>query len=344
MKIRVGLVFVLLAVLVVLAVGKYVCGRSYKENNGGATTPRVKVDDSFGNYAVPYVIFERGECCVPRTWNPEVSSTVDYRYLEADSIFHEIWMTTSNGMPTSLSDNKTEDPKFCLINGAFDKAIENATQYMILPNGPQELAEAENPIRAEVYRRGMSICALALELMGDWEKASNVYNALYDTTSDDMKWILARKNYAQYLTSSEDIAVSQYAAGFEELCDLILKYSAMIAVDDIEKKVKDFDERASVVPCTKLKSQYEEAYEQVRELYLFRDRCARIVNPRLHYMCGNNTRQLMMLSRKSFEVFIEEIENYCRQYNDSERASRSEPVDKAKRALVFLKRVNEIPY
>ncbi len=187
----------------------------------------------------------------------------------------------------------------------------------------------------------MKVWALALELKGDWEKAIKVYHALYSDRSVEMQWIVARRDYAQYLALQGGIPTDN-AFRFEEFCELILDISAQLDVDDIVKKVKRFDGRGNFVPY----SPECEGYEQVRELYLFRDRCARIVNPRLHYMCGYDVGQITILTRKSFKVYIEEFENYCRRFNDTPLGSEpnSRLLDKAGRALVFLKRVSELPY
>ncbi len=237
-----------------------------------------------------------------------------------------------------------DDPrtlKESILQGKYDEVVEYATTFAACKDLPDDSESVDEKKRA-CFRDCLALWALALELKGDWNNAFNAYRTVYALSSTEMKWIEARQKYAWYVTSPKNVAVLRYWWDFEKLCELVLDFSNRVPVDEVVDKLKEsknFDS-AYIIPCSR---HDEEFYRQAFESYLFRDRCARVVNPRLHYIYGNDTVKLTLLTRRSYDVFIEEMEKVYYEFKRQHELGRLQ-LQKIESALEVLRRVRELPY
>lgn len=365
-KILLG-VLVILSCVLVLALGKVYYtgkhGRSVKSNESASLTDPKKDNEARGfsnqvyldGHKVPYVNLEPSEYVIPQGFRPRICQDLDYRRFDCDPVFSD----DISGMrafgskvglmnPSEFGNDRAAilgNPKVCILKGEYDKAIENAAQLILLndpPNFSKENVKQGNLFKEKYitsafrYRSGLELLALALELEGSQQGALDVYAVLYHRESVEFKWAMARIEYARFRNSPTYPDTQGFEREFSTLLYLLFESVTLCSVDDVLNAVTDFEEKIvspSYFPCA-----HPDKYEQVHQLYLFRDRCARIVNPRLHYMCGDDTIKLMLLTRKSYGVFVYEVEQFFRQ--DKRNGSKKN----ADSLLKYLKRVQELPY
>ena len=277
-------------------------------------------------YKVPEVRLEPSDMSVPEDWNEDL--------LERLII----------GIRDDRYDEKLADD---LFNEKYDEIIERAQQTL------RRLRTEELFIaRLDDVRSGLLRWAFALELKGDLDGALSVYAALYFPNSPEAIWARRRVEYSKALSNSEK-GWSSYLPEFISLCELSTKAASHLSVDEalasIKKATTRFEEatgrwgRSSSYDLPGI-LMTDLDYGQVLELYRFRDNCAKIVNPKLHYLYGEDGKALVFLTRKSYAVFLTFMEERCAEYiKDCEKNSKPLP-DSVEIGMNFLRRVAELPY
>ncbi|MGI6401668.1 MAG: hypothetical protein ACOX0A_06090 [Thermoguttaceae bacterium] len=82
-------------------------------------------------------------------------------------------------------------------------------------------------------------------------------------------------------------------------------------------------------------------YSQVTTAYRLRNNCAKIVNPGLQYLTDGNLRALKALTRKSYSVFLKQMEEVYDLTKDQETyANLMKNIEKG---TPILRLLNELP-
>ena len=254
-----------------------------------------------------------------------------------------------------------------LIQKRYDEAIQKCLERMreswpfvgketLLPNVDSGLELQGATLRFRFY---LHAYARACELKGEYAKASNLYSLLYGGTyssTEEIKWTRTRLDFAQ--KGKDGIYFSlQMLAEYKEV-----DFNSIVA--ELEKWVELRNQRKSganspdavfvdiILPT---QSKYLECryYAEARRLYVLRDRCAQIVNPRLHFTIDTrpdpsvDPRQpryrLILLSRASYLTFLDYLEEeYRKTLERLEKAGR-EPSEELKAKMEVARQLARLP-
>ncbi len=285
----------------------------------------------------------------------------DYERLLFDSVS---WSFESSlpGLPDTEA--RVSD---LLIQKRYDEAIQKCLESMreswpfvgketLLPNVDSGLELQGATSRFRFY---LHAYARACELKGEYAKASNLYLLLYGgnySSTEEIKWTSTRLAFAQ--KGKDGIYFSpQMLAEYKEV-----DFNSIVA--ELEKWVELLNQRKSganspdvvfadiILPT---QSKYLECryYAEARRLYVLRDRCAQIVNPRLHFTIDTrpdpsvDPRQpryrLILLSRASYLTFLDYMEEeYRKTLERLEKAGR-EPSEKLKAKMEVARQLARLP-
>lgn len=194
-----------------------------------------------------------------------------------------------------------------LVSGNYDEALLNIQRVSFVLFGDDEVwYRMENFRDPRTSRYYLQARARALEFKGETQKALGLYYFLYGDSSNETALIHARLNYSDNHTLSSD--------DFVEVCRALKKHEGL-DIDGIRDSMeiylsKPYDKpKLTIIPAPDNAPFYIDA----KRLYTLRDRCAQIVNPKLHYT-AEDSYHLIVESRKSYAIFLDMMEERYRSF------------------------------
>ena len=256
-----------------------------------------------------------------------------------------------------------------LIQKSYDEAIQRCLESL---KGSWPFVGTETPL-ANVdsglelqgatarFRFYLHAYARACELKGEYDKALNLYELLYggnSSSTEEMKWIRARLSFLKNGTDADSsfpfiikLLADYKEVNFDAVVAELEKWVELRKTGSVSSSDVIF---ADIILPIQSKSYECRYYAEARRLYVLRDRCAQIFNPRLHFTIDTrpnpsvDNRQpryrLVLLSRASYLTFLDYMEEeYQKNLEQLEKAGR-EPGERLKAGMEVARQLARLPY
>ena len=218
-----------------------------------------------------------------------------------------------------------DEPEFAsdIAAGRYQKVIDEIQEEMVKLS---PFWEKDSAAKLAHYQH---MLAVAYELKGDWKNAIAAWVLVYGEDSDNCRWALIRILYA--MGERDEV--------FELIRGMIEKVQ-WADVDNVKKKLEGdrFETRPLPPPMTPCRELDPEWLALVR----FRDNCARIICPELHYVSSNlykweggGAPDFLGLQQSSYARFV----TFAKAYFD-----KNERPYLHKEHIEFLEKLRELPY
>ncbi len=170
-----------------------------------------------------------------------------------------------------------------LRRGYYDIAINTARKGVAeAPKPWEENNDAKLAPGAPNWQYYLQFLAVAHELKGDWLQAQELCAAAYGPNSSNGAWLNARIFYSSGETDAAFFYLMQVAPRLQDGVATMENFKRKVETGEIAKRVKRDGRRLRAYYAgDKSESIYLDS--DWKRLYAFRDSCARIVCPELHF-------------------------------------------------------------